>query len=112
MKKFFTLFLIAVIFFSFMNTYAEEYFPMLTYVLDVNKKEDKVTCMNKDYKLFTFEGAEGWDTGDLANLLIMRTDTEDIIIGAFFEGHIEPLIMYKIFNKYSFQKDVDNFLKL
>ena len=53
-------------------------YPLAGIVTEVNYAEDVVTVQDGAGNLWRFDGAEDWQTGDLAALLMNDNGTEDI----------------------------------
>lgn len=70
---------------------AEEFYPLLTIIVDVCGETDIVTCLDKYGDEWQFFGADCWELGDLCNLLMFDNGayyTAHEIVNTYWEGHL------------------------
>lgn len=74
-----------------------EFYPRLSVV--VERHTDTIICRDKEGNLWTFfcEEDDGWEVGDLCNLLMWNVD-EDItlheVVEVYWEGYVEDLGLF------------------
>lgn len=60
------------------NEPADEYYALTTRVEDISEAADLVLVKDSNGNLWTFRGAEDWQIGDCASLLMRNNGTENI----------------------------------
>lgn len=72
---------------------AENLYPMTTIVVEVNEEEDTVSVVDFNGEEWTFEGAEEWNKGDIASMIMDTKGTEiiydDEIVSVKYDGWLD-----------------------
>ena len=83
--------LLCVLWFSIGIAYSVRHFrPAAARVTAVDRQADTVSCATDTGLVYTFNGAEDWDTGDVAALILYDNNTatalDDTVVSANYAG--------------------------
>ncbi len=75
------------------NTTNCERYALTTYVVEVDRDNDIVTCEDYNGNLWEFYGCEDWEVGDCASLLMNDQGTPSIYDDAIEDTHYSAWIL-------------------
>ena len=72
----------------------EDVYAITTVVVELNHRNDTVTCQDFNGNLWVFYGVEDWLVGDVATLIMWNAETDTIyddeIVHAYYSGWFTP----------------------